>query len=64
MVGHTLLLVGGTLQQGGAERIISVLSKEFLKYFVFLPYLSLRISPVLAAKPYFRGNTQRYKKTN
>ncbi len=30
---NTLLIVGGTLQQGGAERIISVLSKEFLKYF-------------------------------
>ena len=26
MANHTLLIVGGTLQQGGAERIISVLS--------------------------------------
>jgi len=33
MIDYTLLIVGGTLQQGGAERIISVLSQEFLKYF-------------------------------
>ena len=28
MANHTLLIVGGTLQQGGAERIISVLSEN------------------------------------
>ena len=33
MANHTLLIVGGTLQQGGAERIISVLSEKFLEYF-------------------------------
>ncbi len=32
-------------------------SGEFLKYFVSSPYLSLKIPPVLAVKPYLRGNT-------
>lgn len=49
MVGHTLLLVGGTLQQGGAERIISVLSKEFLKYFVEVKIILWR-----EAQPFYR----------
>ena len=37
MANHTLLIVGGTLQQGGAERIISVLSEKFLEYFARSP---------------------------
>ena len=34
---------------------------EFLKYFVLLPYLGWEISPVLASKPYLRGNTKKWK---
>lgn len=46
MVGHTLLIVGGTLQQGGAERIISVLSEEFLEYFAEVKIVLWREAPV------------------
>lgn len=46
MANHTLLIVGGTLQQGGAERIISVLSKEFLAYFTEVKIALWREAPV------------------
>lgn len=46
MAGRTLLIVGGTLQQGGAERIISVLSREFLDYFAEVKILLWREAPV------------------
>lgn len=43
---NTLLIVGGTLQQGGAERIISVLSREFLEYFETVKIVLWREAPV------------------
>lgn len=43
---NTLLIVGGTLQQGGAERIISVLSKEFLGYFAEVKIVLWREAPM------------------
>lgn len=46
MANHTLLIVGGTLQQGGAERIISVLSEEFLEYFAEVKIALWREAPV------------------
>ena len=47
MANHTLLIVGGTLQQGGAERIISVLSEKFLEYFAVVDIALWRGAPVL-----------------
>ena len=46
MANHTLLIVGGTLQQGGAERIISVLSEKFLEYFAEVKIALWREAPV------------------
>ncbi len=46
MIDKTLIIVCGTLQQGGAERIISVLSKEFLNYFENVKIVLWRGGPV------------------
>lgn len=41
-----LFIACGTLQQGGAERIISILSKEFLNYFSEVRILTWREAPI------------------
>lgn len=46
-----IFIVGGTLQQGGAERIMSVLSSEFLYYFSEVKIILWREAPIFYSIP-------------